>query len=174
MLQLGRNLDGSRRGFEQGTQVGRRACDVARIPRHAGGVLQQAAPARAVGQPVEHAIVGRQQLVPLLVDGAENGEPFERPVGAWVERQDALEEFDDRGGFAGIPFLDEAKRALTDGGDQVGTEAGREGLAIGGRHVIGLLGLHHEGIEVIPCPHVRGLRLDLLQGGLEFLGGTLI
>ena len=174
VLELGRHLLVTGRGLEEGQQIGRGARHAAGIARHGRGVTQQAAPARAVGEPVEEAIVGGQQLVPLLANGAKNGQPFERPIRGRVEGEHGLQELDEHRRFAGVPFLEEAEPALPENREHLRRQAGCEGLAVGRRRVVRLLALGGRGLDVVPGLRVGWLGLDLLQRRLELVRGCLV
>ena len=136
VLELGRHLEVARRGLEQRQQIARGARRAARIACHGRGVAQQALAARAVGEPVEDAVVGRQQLVPLLVHGAQYGEPFERPVRGGVELEDSLQQLDDNRRLACVPLFEKDQRALAERREQLRRETGHQHLPIGRRHVV--------------------------------------
>jgi hypothetical protein len=173
MLELGGNLEVAGEGLEQREQVAGSAGRVARVARHRGRVTQQAVTTRPVGEPIEHAVVGGEQLVPLLAHRAQDGQSFQGPVRRGGELEDALEQVDDDRRLPGVPLLVETQGALAEHSDLLGLHVGVERGPVCGGGFVGFLRIGRRGLKLVPSLLVGWVGRDFLERGLELVGRSL-
>ena len=115
----------------------------------------------------EGAIVDVEEVVPLLADREQHGDARERPVGAGIEREHALEHVGEVRRVLAEPLLVEADRALTDALRRFDGELLGEHVAIQLTDLIGLLQIRRDVLELVPERKVFRGGLDRAQCRLQ-------